>query len=378
MAHLRSPLYKQVPIKDLIFEIESQADKSEYIVELYKKLFRGKIKLSLTRIAEDKITSGFLYQESGVINYKTIIDDKSVSAVIKIIRQGERPTIDLVWSPLVEGGGGYICADDENVLAAYRYLGIKIIPCRVLRPQAKASSEAAIWIKEQKDIIYHEKLVPSEIEYYKAYAVPESTTFKDAVAFLISKCASARAQIKLFHAAVEEGIHYHQMLFAVLIRHERTLRSVLELMSRGCDEHASVVLRLTYEAFLNFYIDWLSPQFFGPRLQLLSIIKIEQGFGSNALDKNLGILGNVPGLIENVRAKARISPLGEHFYNSLYPWLSTIAHQSYGYLEREASSFDIEFLPDPRQEKQILLSLNVLTYALVSRINNEIGEIAPE
>jgi hypothetical protein len=105
------------------------------------------------------------------------------------------------------------------------------------------------------------------------------------------------------------------------------LDSILCLVDLGRIEHAEVLARVAYEGFLNFYIDWLSPEFFGPRLQLLSSVRAAQGGGDSSLDDSLSVLDNLPLLLENTSEKARISPLGSFFHSSMYPPLSLVAHQ---------------------------------------------------
>ena len=171
------------------------------------------------------------------------------------------------------------------------------------------------------------------------------------------------------------------MLHALLLRHERILDSISRMVALGRVEHASVLTRVAYEAFLNFYVDWLSPEFFGPRLQFLSAVRAAQRRGIETPDDSLAVLANLVEFFENTSDKARVSPLGSSFHTLIYPWLSLVAHQSYGFLQYEASDFrDADFL-DPRSDVgQLGRWLDILTAALLVRIRNDIGiatEVSP-
>lgn len=146
------------------------------------------------------------------------------------------------------------------------------------------------------------------------------------------------------------------------------------MIELGRTEHAEALARVAYESFLNFYVDWLSPEFFGPRLQLLSSIRAAQSRGVRSLDDELASLDNFPDLLENTSEKARVSPLGSFFHSSIYPPLSLVAHQSYIHLESELSSFEETEATDCfGRLKQLGRWLDVLTAALVVRVRNDIG-----
>lgn len=282
--------------------------------------------------------------------------------------------LDVYWNPHVPSGGGYVCADHETPLAAYRSLGIKLVPCRVLRPKPTPAAEAALWIENRGKVAYLEKAVPPAIESYASFAGTMGIGFAELIPLLTSICTEARQAIVGFHQDAGLGVHYHQMLHAILRRHERALDSILRLVQLNRVEHAAALTRLAYEAFLNFYIDWLSPEFFGKRLQFLAMIREAQNQDKSLHKNELKRLGNFTEFLENTSDKARVSPLGTMFHDIVYPPLSLVVHQSYAHIEGEASEFlEDDISEDGVEVNQLGRWLSFLTAALVVRVQNEVG-----
>lgn len=283
--------------------------------------------------------------------------------------------LDLYWSPLAPGAGGYVCPDDEPALAAYRNLKFALVPCRILNPKTVDAPEASVWLEMREDKAFLAKVVPPVSDKYGAFFGETPIPFQQLMQNLITKCRDTRNIIIKFHRKGQSPVHYHEMLYAFLRRHETLLDSVARLIALGRSEHAGSLTRVGYEAFLNFYIDWLSPEFMGPRLQVLSAIRHAQSQGVEELTSSLPALTNFVGLLENASEKARISPLGSFFHKVIYPSLSLVVHQSYVYLEDDASFDDPS--PDDAQDESYLAQLSrvldVLTAALVFRIRNDVG-----
>lgn len=130
---------------------------------------------------------------------------------------------------------------------------------------------------------------------------------------------------------------------------------------------------MLYEGFLNFYLDWLSPEFFGIRLQVWAALKGRETRGEKRIDDDWLVLQNFSSLFGNTAEKAKLSPLGQTYHDLIYPPLSLISHQAYGNVEKEASSFDDEFRVSDMNARQIGRWLSTLSAALLSRIRNDIG-----
>src|SRR5947209_12234122 len=104
---------------------------NDTLVQLYSKLNRGDINLALTRLPISIITSGYYGREADGAVIFSNLNQKHIPVMQRAIRGGSRPSLDLYWSPLAPGGGGYVCADDETALAAYSRLNFAWVPCKV-------------------------------------------------------------------------------------------------------------------------------------------------------------------------------------------------------------------------------------------------------
>jgi hypothetical protein len=372
MNHSRMPQIVKIPIGTIIYDPPLESD--HHYNKLYKNLVLGKIKVGLTRLPLKSLKTGFFIRRDGNTKHISELKHENISYVEKLICGGHRPALELYWSPLAPSGGGYVCPDDEVALAAYANLKFAMVPCRILKPIKVNSVEASVWIEKRGEHTAMAHVVAPVVGGYASIVGLELPPFKVLIAELIAKCATTRAAITAFHADGTGTIHYHQMLHAFLRRHEKLLDSIDRMIFLNRIEHAEALARVAYEAFLNFYIDWLSPEFFGPRLQFLSAIRTNQSQGARTSSEDLDVLGNFTDLFENARQKGNISPLGPRFHNLIYPPLSLTVHQSYGNLENEASSFDDNEISDfASYATHLGRWMDVLTAAIVCRIQNEVG-----
>lgn len=370
MQHNRSQKITLIPFENLALERPHEHDPLFH--RLVTQQILGRIKIALTRLDSNRITSGFYKQLGQQAVLVSELMEGDADRLIPTIRRGARPRVEVYWNPLVPGGGGYVSPDTEATLAAYRKLAIRYVPTVILKPKKRADEEGAVWLEQNNRRIDLAHVAAPLKRDYRAYRIPESTPFNDYMTLLIQRCQTALVAIQSFHVDDGQETHYHQMIHAVVRRHSRSLNSIEYLVSKGRLEHAYLLTRASYEAFLNFYLDWLFPEFFGPRLQLLSIVRMN-GFDESELED----LGNFRKLLETTSEKARVSTLGDRFYRAIYAPLSRVAHQSYTYIEREAPTFADE--PDDEESvSRLALCLNVLTAGLVERVLNEVGVVEPE
>ncbi len=371
-SHVRN--VPTIPIRLSEINVDPTVRTDANYINLYQKLLLGKINCALTRICSDEIACGFYQRENGANIPISDIKVNFVNTSASQIRRGHRPVIDVYWSPLAPNGGSYVCPDDQISLAAYKELGIRFVPCRIISPIACNNREGAIWVESKGNLVHYVKLIPSSFDSYPIISVEPLQSFFDTTSFFIRKCHATCNIVVEFHQNTDLPLHYHQMLFAQTKRHARLLDSITHLIRLGRIEHAEALVRTAYEAFLNFYLDWLSPEFFGPRLQLLSAIKNGQLNGNHDFSEQAKVLTNFISLFENAHEKSRLSPLGIKFYESVYSRLSLVTHQSYVHMEREASSFD-EYEDEDQEPrlKHISLWINIITTVLLERILNEVG-----
>ena len=371
--HLRLPETTIVSLDQI--RVDEDFAASDPIVQLYVKLEQGKIKVALTRLHQRDLHSGYFERLSGSTKHTSNLKLEKVPLLEAIIKSGGRPTVDAIWSPLAPSGGGYMCPDDELALTAYRNLGISMIPCRILKPTKKMSIEAAIWLEKRSNQVRMARSIPPKIDSIGFFDHPDDKDFpfEERVSKITQKSSEIREEIIKFHLNAADKTHFHQVLYALLRRHERILDSVKRLIELDRVEHASALVRVAYESFLNFYLDWLSPQFFGPRLQLLSYVREMDG-AKSAYDEGWKTLSNFADLFENTTKKGIISPLGERIHRDIYAGLSSISHQSYVYLEHEASNFWEAEPPEQLLTRhRVAQIVDMVSYALISRVANEVG-----
>lgn len=370
----RLPEIQRLEISSLVRDEAFIAD--ENLVRTYAALSRGKIKVAATRMATSQITSGYYRRNSdGSVEHISNLRDSEVAGLQQAIRAGVRPSLDLQWNPHAPNGGGYVCADDEHCLAAYKNLNISLVPCRILRPKPIPGVEAALWLEPKGQLPKLAKAIPPVFERVPTYLGERKPSPTESLPFLRSICIRAMDQITNFHVSGNYDIHYHEMLHAVVRRHVRALDTITDLIEKGRREHALSICRLGYEAFLNFYLDWLSPQLIGPRLQLIAELRKTEKPESSDRNQAWEVLTNFPGLLENASEKARLSPLGSWFHNAIYPSLSLIVHQSYSGVELEANNFaaDIEESEERFSDVRLVQCLDMLTAALLTRVENDVG-----
>lgn len=369
---MRSPEKISVPISKI--NVDPAFNFDQRFVRYIRDAELGKIDVALTRLSIEDIHSGFFVFENGAARHVSNLKTDHLDLVVKMIRGGRRPTIDIYWCPFAPNGGAYVCPDDEITLLAYKKLEIVLAPCRVFRPKRVAANEGAIWLRRAKELTKLTGLVAPNLTTYASFIGDDLSPTTEILNLLLSRCADLRAAIVSFHSDSDEQTHYHHMVHATVQRHERAIDSILRLLELRRIEHAETVARLAYEAFLNFYIDWLSPEFFGPRLQLLSAVRTAQSQKNRVLDDSLKVLSNFVEFFEKASDKGLISPLGSYFHSAIYPPLSLVAHQSYVNLEQEALSFVERHDPTfDGRAKQLARYLDVCTATLLTRIGNDVG-----
>lgn len=162
------------------------------------------------------------------------------------------------------------------MLAAYRAAGIRMIPCQILKPKKTARGVGEIWVRSGARRIALDAALPASSALVATMFGDKKVRFSHLVGRLRKSCYETLPMIEGFHQEGGDGVSYHQMLHATVVRHERTLDSIRHLVGKRRHEHAGALARLAYEAYLNFYLDWLSPEFLGPRIQLLSRIRDAQ------------------------------------------------------------------------------------------------------
>lgn len=350
----------------------------------YSKLLsghhRGAVDVGLTRMHIDDITEGFYLQEAGSVRHVLQFDESSVPNVLRRIRKGFRPLLEVYWNPLCPKPCKWVCPDDQVALLAYRTLNIQWVPCAIYKPLSGKSAHAVLLIHNEGGLKYR-KCIPSlQKEYVPGLVSEEEHNQLLVLDRLMDFCAESRSTLREFHLVSKEELHFHQMLDSFLRRHVTSLGVIRQLLSEGHFEHASAIVRMTYEAFLNLYIDWLSPELIGPRIQIFSYVETylrepESEEDMKRKEKLMRSLGGFDGIFQNTKRKAHISPLGDMFHNITYPSLSSVVHQHYGHLERNTVDFGSSTTPpEPEMVRILYRWIDVITTSILLIIRNEAGK----
>lgn len=344
------------------------------------KVMKGEAPVALTRLPVSHIVEGFYRKTSGqpehVVNRELV---EGAGRLIQAIRGGHRPSIEVYWSALNPRPHKYVCPDAEAAVVAYRELGISQIPVRVMNAKKSRLTESAICIYEagEREGYSHSIVVPRT--RYRSFWGASPPKPEDAIARLAQLCAPLEAEIARFHKPFLE-IHYHHVIREQVIRHRELLESMGLLLSIGRVSHCFALLRLMYEGFLNHYLDWLSPEIFGPRLHALSAFRRHQARERREDrvckdDEIRDALGGLLPLLESVEQKAQLSPLGGSFYRSVYPTLSFVVHQDYG---EKSAPLDWGEADSARDAEILVIWADAITATLLWTISSDLGNGALE
>lgn len=340
------------------------------------RVLQGKAPLALTRVEESSVTAGFYRWEDG--HAKFFIDPyaEDISDLKLMIRNGDRPAVYLYWSHINPKLDKLVCPDDINVLKAYRELGFRKIPARIMGAKQRFLDESAVLVTGDPSK-FHSAMLKVRDTVEMSFGVP-SPPLADLLQGLIARCGLVSDKLSKFDTNSGERPHYHQFLRAALIRQRRLLESISILCAAGRSDHAFAIMRLVYEASINTYIDWLAPDWFGPRFQYLST---QRRFEAEARQKMrspkpLRTVVDVAtaNFLESVEQKARLYPPGEYFYRLAYPTMSSTSHQDY----RALTDSEIErLMPEPYdidRDGTLANWLDVICTPLLNRIADDLGD----
>jgi hypothetical protein len=362
--HTRLPPSMLVELSNILVAKDRRSDRQ--FMRLYENSLLGKIDVSLTRLDEETITSGFYERSENVIRHHTNYDRTSILKAIVSLKSGTISPIFVYWNAHNPSSEKWVCPDDEVVLAAYRELKFKFVPCIILLPKEIPRVHGAVWLRGENNPAYRKTVrgIPkSTINVFFDDDSEVSNGFERSIA----ECSAAISLIEKYYPNIVKSTSYYEMLGCTVQIHTKNLLAIQMLLDKELYEQAVAILRMMYEGYLNFYLDWLSPEFFGPRLQYMSMI----GFSSAAKDKET--IGSLYKLLGSVENKARLSNLGEDYYRSNYKFFSDIVHQSYSFIENPLSDGNEPDDPSSLQ-KSIILNCDYLTIELLRCVRNDIGD----
>lgn len=373
--HRRAPETVLIPLSQI--RMDEQFPEDRRLISLILKAEAGADVVALTRIRDDQIATGFYERVGSEVVHNTFYDESYVQDIVANLRRGHRPVLLVYWNSHAPGPWKYVCSDDELTLAAYRAAGIPMIPCQILRPRKTKRGVGEVWVRSGEKRIIFNSILPASSPSVSTVFGEKRIGFPYLIRKLREYCKETLRLIEEFHEDAGGGISYHHMLHAAVLRHERTLDSIRHLVRRGRHEHAGALARLAYEAYLNFYLDWLSPEFFGPRLQLLARIRdsLSGSPDKEEAERNLRSLEYIKEFVpifESTLEKARVSSLTEQFYRMFYPRFSLIAHQSYSGVEFDSTRQDAA--GDEAFVAQLGRWLDAITTSLLVCVRNDVGK----
>lgn len=348
---------------------------------LYFSKFRlvatGKAAVAFSRLPEDWIEAGFYIWEAGAAQYVCDpVVDILVSMVAGSIRDGRRPEIEVYWSPLSPREKKYVCPDDVTTLIAYRMTGIREVPVRIYGARSETLKHSAVSIYPAGKNKGYGGIIACTSEGFSSLLGADVGEAGPAISLLIEACASVDAAVAGFDRGGGD-VSYHDAVRAQLQRSRRTLESIGLLIAQDRIDHSLALVRLLYEGYLNHFLDWLAPEFFGPRLQTIAQFKrlrardMCQGLAHSDSEVRKA-LGGLLNLADSVEQKARLSPLGDIFYRLAYPPLSFVVHQDYG--EMVGSLNDPVIVEDAAERLHAVLRWSdVITAALIDLVQADTG-----
>lgn len=391
------PETKIINFKDLIIE-EYEEDK--IFLKKYVDFLAGKSNAYITRISLSKIKPGFYKRYN---NQWVYIVDKinkiHVKAMIREIRIGNRPALHLYHNVNNECPYTFICSDDVVIYEAYKTLGIHKVPA-ILLGSKKDLEESAFVQKKFQDALNNDVyLIYSTININKilnSSLLGSNLNIRviDGIMKIEEYFNTLKLSLQKFHLAGTFEIHYHEVLYSILLRIEEMLKSIRILLIEGLIFQATCILRSLYELSLNFYISWLSPYDMTQMLQISSALselewkriceaqyqeQLSQASNQefiNTINKTKLYQYN---FVNKVIEKARLSPLGEVFYSKVYTFLSDIVHHDFSMAARykNALEYGDDIIYDSDIAASILRLTDLSASMVYTRIKDDIGNNKP-
>ena len=382
---IRLPKLVEIPAHEL--QIEDDFVPDVHFAKLYEKFETRKLLATRTRLNIDKIVPGSLERlsDGSAGHHVQDINEKYVFAIAREIRSGHRPTLMLYRGFLDSVSNKFFCPDDQYAFRAYRWLGIQKVPVLILGQEKDLLDESSFVIQGP----YYEgmRTFSFERENYASLLtaiVGKETAIKklsrDELLKVLEGCAlEAVGQIEAFHldGQIQGKIHYHHTLHSVAYRLVESLRAIEVLLINKMSFQIIPIIRVIYELYLNFYVDWLAPESMGPLLQLVASAKgLPAKAGKRSEFKALEEqFGSIIRFCESPAQKAHFSPLGATFHETVYSTLSSAAHQDFRVTERYGMTLESGYPEDISDEQfHVLIRwLDVIVSEVVGRISDDVA-----
>lgn len=383
-----------VPISRIKVRDDFQPD--EIFTSLYIRFLNGKTTITSTRMSLSNIREGFYKPRPGS-SFEYICDEpptEFIDSLVGDIRRGHRPAIYVYKNISPDDDRRFVCPDDVCTYRAYKHLGIAKVPVLVLSQGIDHLEESGIRLrsftsKGKSERTYMESTAPINTGEVPSYLGLEPLpNYISAIDSLISRVADVRRRLKKFHDPSETEFHYHHTLHSYLYRLDEALRATKLLIAEDLWFQIAPILRSTYEASLNFYLDWLAPDrmhmFFAMSASLKSndLKRVIDAIGAKE-DESDSIsiaaqksMQRMFSLVTNVKQKAEMSPFGTEFHERIYSFLSGVAHQNFNIVAEYANLF-LEELAHPHfstiDQAFMIRSFDIITALICVRVGDDIA-----
>jgi hypothetical protein len=379
----RLPSYEMLKLSDIKIDEGRKVD--EYLVRLYQNYYSGKLGSLLTRVDIRRVHPGvFLRNSDGEVGqFEATVDQRYVEAEAYRIRCGHRPSLTLYKGIFGDTIDGFVCSDDVLSYQAYRLVGINYVPAIILGRPKKMLEESAICLLAKN----------GNIQFNGTLALPRRKVGSligssevigalgplKAVRKLRSTVSKVGEVVRQFHIKSEDqNIYYHHCLYSVVYRISEALSAIELLLRARMEYQIRPIVRSTYELFLNFYLDWLSPEKVGPVMQGAAVLARtgRKHHGHQELTESMHrAFGGLVDLCRNAADKGRLSPLGHELHDRIYSGLSPAVHQDFGVAHEYGAALE-KGRPEKLSKSELLEIvrwLDIIVTATVVRLLDDVG-----
>lgn len=300
----------------------------------------------VTRISISRIMPGFFKRENEkLIHVEDSIIDGDIEYIINLIKSGSRPALHIYKLYIKECEYEYCSPDDIHSYYAYKQLGIQKVPV-IIYGDAGNLEESAFknkgFFKEKEDHYYSYANINIQRDRFLSITANNKKNTTHEISQCLDKCihlvSTTKNKYKSFHELKIE-IHYHHIIYAILLRLYEDLEAIKLLINNNLFIQSAALLRSIYESMLNFYIVWINPDEMATMFKYKSLLSINElhkivkevhnNLNTTQLRELEKIYTYQYNLVSKVIEKAKFSPFGESYYESIYRFLSDITHHDF-------------------------------------------------
>lgn len=338
--------YKTIKIDPKMIQGREDIEDDPLFMKKYLRYLEKKEGCYITRISLSRISPGFYKLVDGKSTYfEDTILEGAVAQGVSLIKSGERPPLHIYKSFNNNCNFDYCSPDDVHIYYAYKTLEITRVPV-IIYGNAGTLEESAFknkgFFRDLEEHYYSYANVNIKHEGFYSVTFKDKQSSPEDIIDCLHKLESlvslTKSNYREFHDFKYE-VHYHHIIYAILMRLGEELASIKLLVQNGLYIQSAGMLRSIYELMLNFYLVWLSPREMSSMLKYKSVmskselIKVVRRTNSDLTKNQFRDLEKVYNyqydLVSKIIEKAKISPFGESYYENIYRFLSDITHHDF-------------------------------------------------